>query len=164
MNKHIFKLIFLITFVGRLVLAAPFGYSIDQAGLSAQNDGSSISADQATVSVPDKNGLYRVNKNIAPPKLLSSVKPTIAKGDRKHIKFGKTTTIIQLTVAADGTVQNPHVISSSMETMKSKDVEASAIIDQSCLEAVKQYHFEPATLNKKPVPVLISVQVDFRIF
>lgn len=99
-----------------------------------------------------------------PPKLVYSVEPKIAKKDRKHIKWGKTITLVQITVAPEGQVLNAHVVKSSLETMKSKDTEAAAIIDQSCLDAVSLYRFEPSTLEGKPIPVLINIEIKFRIF
>jgi TonB family protein len=35
-------------------------------------------------------------------------------------------------------------------------------LDEKALEAVKKYHFKPAMKGKVPVPVLITVEVNFR--
>jgi len=36
-------------------------------------------------------------------------------------------------------------------------------LDEEAIDAVKQWKFEPATLNGKPVPVMINVEVNFRL-
>ena len=37
-------------------------------------------------------------------------------------------------------------------------------LDEEAIEAVKQWKFEPATLNGQPVPVMINVEVNFRLY
>jgi len=95
---------------------------------------------------------------------MRSVEPKIAKQDRKRLKWEKTSTLIQVTVDANGIVQDAHVVKSSLDSMKTQDPNVAAILDQRCLDAVNQYQFEPATLNGKPVPVLINISVAVHIF
>ena len=37
-------------------------------------------------------------------------------------------------------------------------------LDQKALNDVKQYRFKPATLQGKPVPVEVNIEVHFRIY
>jgi len=37
-------------------------------------------------------------------------------------------------------------------------------LDAKAIEAVKRYKFKPAMKNGTPVPVMISVQVNFRLY
>jgi TonB family protein len=37
-------------------------------------------------------------------------------------------------------------------------------LDEQALAAVTQYKFKPATLQGKPVPVEVSIEVNFRIY
>jgi protein TonB len=37
-------------------------------------------------------------------------------------------------------------------------------LDEKAVEAVKQYKFKPATLQGKPVPVEVNIEVNFRIY
>jgi periplasmic protein TonB len=37
-------------------------------------------------------------------------------------------------------------------------------LDQKAVAAVKQYRFKPATLQGRPVPVEVNVEVNFRIY
>ena len=97
-----------------------------------------------------------------PPKLVHSVEPKIPKADRKKAKSGIA--LIQLIVDTKGHVQNAHVLRSSAESMKPGNEKAAAVLDQSALNAVNQYSFEPGTLDGKAVSVLINVEVKFRIF
>jgi len=61
--------------------------------------------------------------------------------------------IVALIVDSRGHPQNPRIVRS-----------LGMGLDEKALEAVKKYTFEPATKNGKPVPVLISIQVDFRLY
>jgi protein TonB len=36
-------------------------------------------------------------------------------------------------------------------------------LDESALEAVGEYRFEPATLNGKPIAVRVTVEVNFQL-
>jgi TonB family protein len=37
-------------------------------------------------------------------------------------------------------------------------------LDEKAVDAVKQYRFKPATLQGKPVPVEVNIEVTFRIY
>jgi TonB family protein len=37
-------------------------------------------------------------------------------------------------------------------------------LDQKAVEAVRHYRFKPATLQGKPVPVEVNIEVNFRIY
>jgi hypothetical protein len=37
-------------------------------------------------------------------------------------------------------------------------------LDEKAIEAVKQYRFNPATYEGHPVPVLLNIEVNFRLF
>jgi len=37
-------------------------------------------------------------------------------------------------------------------------------LDEKALEAIRRYRFKPGTKDGKPVPVLITVRVDFNLF
>src|SRR5215472_14368979 len=51
---------------------------------------------------------------------------------------------------------------------KPSDIKVSRSIghglDQEAIDAVKQWKFQPATLNGQPVPVMINVEVNFRLY
>jgi len=111
---------------------------------------------------PDTDGIYRAGGSVTPPKITHSVEPKLPKKDRRRLKSG--TVLVQIIVETAGQVRNVHVIKSSAETTPTKDDDVARVLDQSALDAVNQYRFELATLDGRSVPVLINVQVKFRIF
>lgn len=38
------------------------------------------------------------------------------------------------------------------------------VFDKNAVDAVKQYRFEPAMLQRKPVPVQVNIRVNFQPF
>jgi periplasmic protein TonB len=69
----------------------------------------------------------------------------------KHKILG--TCVLGLTVDASGKVHDVHVTRSLDKRL-----------DQNAIEAVKQWKFNPAMRNGKPIAVFISVEVDFRLY
>ena len=59
--------------------------------------------------------------------------------------------IIEATIGADGRVKNARVIKSV------------ALLDQAALDAVKQWQFSPTRLNGVPIPVIMTVTVNFTL-
>lgn len=57
--------------------------------------------------------------------------------------------IVEATIGVDGTVTDAHVIRSI------------ALLDKAALDAVKQWKYTTTTLNGKPVPVIMTVTVNF---
>ncbi|OYW04542.1 MAG: hypothetical protein B7X11_02810 [Acidobacteria bacterium 37-65-4] len=57
--------------------------------------------------------------------------------------------IIEATIGKDGSVTEAHVIRSI------------ALLDQAALDAVRQWKYTPTTLNGVPVPVIMTVTVNF---
>ncbi|MGA9586991.1 MAG: energy transducer TonB, partial [Terracidiphilus sp.] len=61
--------------------------------------------------------------------------------------------IISVTIDAQGNPQNPRVVQ-----------RLGMGLDEKALEAVLRYRFKPARKDGKPVPVRMSVMVNFRLF
>ena len=59
--------------------------------------------------------------------------------------------IIEATIGADGRVKDAKVLRSS------------PLLDQAALDAVKQWQFTPTLLNNVPVPVIMTVTVNFTL-
>jgi protein TonB len=59
--------------------------------------------------------------------------------------------IIEATIGPDGHVQDAKVLRSI------------PLLDAAALEAVKQWVFTPTTLNNQPVPVIMTVTVNFTL-
>ena len=61
------------------------------------------------------------------------------------------TVMIEATIGVDGRVKNARVIRSV------------ALLDQAALDAVKQWQFSPTRLNGVPIPVIMTVTVNFAL-
>src|SRR3954468_12205548 len=91
----------------------------------------------------------RVGGNIKPPTKIKDVRPvypSIAQSARVQ-----GVVIIEATIGPDGRVQEAKVLRSI------------ALLDAAALEAVKQWQFTPTTLNGTPVPVIMTVTVNFTL-
>jgi len=91
----------------------------------------------------------RVGGNIKPPTKTKDVRPVyppIAQSARVQ-----GVVIVEATIGPEGTVQEAKVLRSI------------PLLDQAALDAVKQWVFTPTTLNGQPVPVIMTVTVNFTL-
>jgi protein TonB len=91
----------------------------------------------------------RVGGNIRPPTKTKDVRPvypSIAQSARVQ-----GVVIIEATIGPDGRVQEAKVLRSI------------PLLDAAALDAVKQWVFTPTTLNGTPVPVIMTVTVNFTL-
>jgi protein TonB len=91
--------------------------------------------------------LHRVGGDIAVPKKIKDVRPVYPALALTSRISG--TVVIEATIGADGRVQNARVI------------ESIALLDQAALNAVRQWQFTPTRLNGVPIPVIMTVTIDF---
>jgi periplasmic protein TonB len=97
-------------------------------------------------------GLYRVGGGVSAPVALNSVEAEFSDEARRAKYQGVC--LISLIVDAQGNPQNPRVIRA-----------LGMGLDEKALEAVRKYKFKPAMKDgKTPVPVMISVEVNFRLY
>ena len=93
-----------------------------------------------------------VRSRISAPVVTHSVEAQYPDAARKAKFTG--TCLISLIVDTNGQPQNVHVVKS-----------VSPSIDEKAIEAVDQYRFKPALKDGKiPVPVMITIEVDFRLY
>jgi TonB family protein len=104
-----------------------------------------------TVSAPDASGVYHVGSGVLPPRLIYAKDPKFTP-EARQAKYGGIATV-SLIVDARGNPQNLHIIR-----------HLKMGLDEEALEAVSQYKFKPATLQGKPVPVEVNIEVNFVIF
>ena len=91
----------------------------------------------------------RVGGNIKAPtktKMVNPTYPPIAQSARVQ-----GVVIIEATIGPDGKVQQAKVLRSI------------PLLDQAALDAVKQWEFTPTLLNGVPVPVIMTVTVQFTL-
>jgi periplasmic protein TonB len=97
-------------------------------------------------------GLYRVGGGVSAPVPLNDVEAEFSDEARRAKYQGVC--VIQLIVDAHGNPQNPRVIQP-----------LGMGLDEKALEAVRKYRFKPAMKDgKTPVPVMITVEVNFRLY
>jgi periplasmic protein TonB len=96
-------------------------------------------------------GLYRVGGGVTAPVALNNVEAEFSDEARRAKYQGVC--IISLIVDAQGNPQNPRVVRA-----------LGMGLDEKALEAVRKYRFRPAMKGNTPVPVMISVEVNFRLY
>jgi TonB family protein len=97
-------------------------------------------------------GLYHVGGGVSAPVALNSVEAEFSDEARRAKYQGIC--LISLIVDTQGNPQNPRVIRT-----------LGMGLDEKALEAVRKYKFRPAMKDgKTPVPVMITVEVNFRLY
>jgi TonB family protein len=96
-------------------------------------------------------GLYHVGGGVSAPQLIFSPDPEFSDEARRAKYQGVC--VVSLIVDAQGNPQRVAVVR-----------HLGMGLDEKAVEAVKQYKFKPATLQGKPVPVEVNIEVNFRIY
>jgi periplasmic protein TonB len=95
----------------------------------------------------DDEAVYDLGPGITPPRVVKQVNPHYS---TDHGVRPVGSVIIALVVTSKGLPKDPRVV-------KGLDKE----LDQSAVEAVEEWRFEPAQKNGKPIAVRVSVQLHF---
>jgi periplasmic protein TonB len=95
--------------------------------------------------------LYHVGGGVAAPQLVFAPDPEFS-DEARRAKF-QGVCVVSVVVDAQGRTQRVQVIR-----------HLGMGLDQKAVEAVRQYRFKPATLQGKPVPVEVNIEVTFRIY
>ena len=89
----------------------------------------------------------RVGGQIMPPRKIKDVKPVYPAIAQSARVSGVVT--IEATIGPDGKVMDARVVRSI------------ALLDQAALDAVRQWEYTPTLLNGVPVPVLVTITINF---
>jgi len=118
-------------------------------GTAKQKESAEIAS--AIAGVPPGPGLSKVGPAVSPPVPLNHIEARYSEEARyKHIEG---VCLISVIVDAQGRPQNARVIRS-----------LGYGLDEKAIEAVNKYKFKPAMKDgKTPVPVMITVEVNFRL-
>lgn len=92
----------------------------------------------------------RVDDTMKPPKAITRVEPIYPEEAKQNRVFGVV--ILELLIKEDGTVGDARVL---------KPLPYG--LDQAALDAVRQWRFEPATIDGKPVPVAFNITINFKL-
>jgi periplasmic protein TonB len=96
-------------------------------------------------------GAYRVGGGVSAPKVVYDPDPEYSEEARKAKYQG--TVILWLVVSPEGKPQQIRVQRS-----------LGMGLDEKAIEAVRNWRFEPAKKDGQPVPVMINVEVNFRLY
>lgn len=96
-------------------------------------------------------GLYQIGGGVTPPRALNTVEAEFS-DEARRAKF-QGICVISVIVDAQGNPQNPRVVRA-----------LGMGLDEKALEAVRKYKFKPAMKGNTPVPVMINVEVNFRLY
>lgn len=107
----------------------------------------SLAAVPAAAGQAAANQPLRVGGNVKPPERVKYVAPMYPAAAAAARVSGVV--IIEAVIGTDGSVTEATVVRSI------------ALLDQAALAAVKQWKYTPTTLNGKPVPVVMTVTVNF---
>ncbi len=102
------------------------------------------------ISVSAGGGVYKVGGGISAPRAIFAQDPAYSK-EAQSAKY-QGVCVLALIVGPDG---NPRDIRVTRRLGKG--------LDEKAIEAVKQWKFEPAMKDGKPVAVLINVELTFRL-
>jgi TonB family protein len=111
---------------------------------------------------PDQNGVYRRGPGVIMPKPLKTFNAVFTDLANRRRVSGEAR--VQILVDIDGSVRDPRIVRSVSEKYPDgEDHQAALSLDQSALNAVTHYVFEPGSIQGRAVPVYVNVDVDFQI-
>jgi TonB family protein len=112
----------------------------------------SRSGGRATAPIQDNDDPQppRPGRDITPPKLKKEVKPQYTERAKQEKIEGEV--LMDCVVKADGTVGDITIARSLHPDL-----------DQAAIDAAKQWEFEPATRNGKPVAVMVTIAMSFTL-
>jgi TonB family protein len=100
---------------------------------------------------PDASGIYHVGNGVLPPQMTYAPDAKFT-DEARAARYGGVA-VVSLIVDAQGNPQNLHILR-----------HLKMGLDEEALKAIAQYKFRPATLQGKPVPVEVNIEVKFRIY
>jgi beta-lactamase regulating signal transducer with metallopeptidase domain len=113
--------------------------------------GGAFAAAAVPFDVTPQEKVYKVGGDVKPPVLIHSVDAEFTK-KAKDAKY-QGVSVVSCVVGTDGIPRQVHT------TRK-----LGMGLDEKAIDAVRQYRFEPGTLNGKPVAVAIAIEVNFRLY
>jgi TonB family protein len=99
----------------------------------------------------DGRSVYRVGGAVKAP--VPTFQPNADFSEEARRKNYQGICLIGLIVDTHGSPQKAHILRA-----------LGMGLDEKAMEAVRRWRFEPATLNSRPVPVLITVEIEFHLY
>lgn len=101
---------------------------------------------------PVPPGVYRAGSGILLPRLLTEVKPAYTTAARDAKVTG--TVVLDCIVGVDGQISDVKVV---------RSLDSAYGLDDEAVKAVRQWRFAPGTKDGKPVPVFVSIEMQFTL-
>lgn len=102
-------------------------------------------------AVPSQVFEYPPAKDVTPPKAVHVARVKYPKSERK--RHPNSLVLVACAIDATGAVREPYV-----------QVSGGSAFDRAAMDAIRKYHFSPATKNGVPGMVDLNVVIDFRVF
>jgi len=99
-----------------------------------------------------KEAVYRPGNGITAPRITQQVPPHYTEAAVAAKIEG--TAVLEATVGIDGSVSDVTVV---------KSLDAAHGLDDEAVKAISQWKFAPGTRSGSPVPVRVTLQVDFSL-
>jgi TonB family protein len=106
---------------------------------------------------PDTNGTYHIGDGVTAPKAIVAPAVELTDAARKRRVSGNV--VIWLTVDGDGNAKNARIARSFADSVSEKNKDLAGGLNDNALKAAKQYRFQPATYQGKPVAVELQVKM-----
>jgi protein TonB len=120
--------------------------------LAAKEQAEAIAAKEkaeAEAREQEKAAAVRVGGKIRPPTKIKDVTPVYPAAAKSAKVAGVV--IVEATIGANGKV------------IAAKVLRSVPMLDEAALDAVRQWEFTPTLLNGKPVPVVMTVTINFKL-
>jgi TonB family protein len=105
----------------------------------------------AASTLPDPAALEKIGHGVSAPVPINTPQAKYSREARKKKIQG--TCLVRIIVDAQGVPQNPKIVRT-----------IGYGLDEAAVDAIKKYRFKPAMKDGHPVPVEISIQVNFRLY
>ncbi len=134
---------------------AQFLRSQSRPGEAADLDARATAVQNARVAISNpklSEGVYRMGHAITPPSLLQKVEPEYSEEARIAKVTG--TVVVDAEIGTDGVARNIHI---------KRGIGMG--LDEKAIEAVQQWRFRPGTRinDGEPIPVLVTIEINFRL-
>jgi TonB family protein len=140
-SKRVFRAI--VTLAAMSAVLSSFGITQTAAAPAASSQ-SSLASEQANKPP------YRVGGGVTRPRVLKRVEPQYSDEARRNKWQGVV--VLEVVIDEKGKVVEARVVKS-----------LGMGLDEQALKAAKKWKFAPGTKDGKPVPILVDLQVDFRL-
>jgi TonB family protein len=104
--------------------------------------------------------IYRVGGDVTQPTVLNKVEVELTEQARAASISGTVT--VQIEIRSDGMAHNIRVTRGSALFLQQDNLGLATALDQSAIDAIRHWRFQPATRNGHPVTVEATIELTFR--